>query len=270
MAPDTFSTILRGLIKHYHIYPLRELNHISDPKACYITFDDATIDFYQYAWPILKQYHIPVTLFVPTHSVNEGEPIWNYKLFSLLLQTKSKSITLNEQLFRIDPANILSSSLRIISYFNENPLAKKAAMDDLLRQFSSLGSATVFRPMNWSQLKEVMEAGVEIGSHGHNHVWMETLNEKELMVEFVESKRYITANLGIDPQWFAFPMGAAGTDAIRIGKELYQRFFLANGTMNQKGKNIVLDRVNQIDHDFHETYHRINGVHGFVSSFKFK
>jgi len=52
-----------------------------------ITFDDAYRNFWQTAWPILKVYHIPATLFVPTgclggkaawHSYDKNQPLMDW------------------------------------------------------------------------------------------------------------------------------------------------------------------------------------------------
>ncbi|MCA9999560.1 MAG: polysaccharide deacetylase family protein, partial [Anaerolineales bacterium] len=36
------------------------------PRAVLVTFDDAYCDFAEQAWPVMKRYSIPATLFVPT------------------------------------------------------------------------------------------------------------------------------------------------------------------------------------------------------------
>ena len=43
----------------------------SGQHAFAITFDDAYEDFYTHAWPVLKEYGLPATLFVPTRFIDE-------------------------------------------------------------------------------------------------------------------------------------------------------------------------------------------------------
>lgn len=65
--------------------------------------------------------------------------------------------------------------------------------------------------MNWTQLKEIMKANVEIGNHTHTHAYF--LNEDETTRyttfenEINESQKIITENLGVKPILFAYPYG---------------------------------------------------------------
>ena len=42
------------------------------PRSCIITIDDGYVSGYSVAWPILKQYSYPCTLFIYTNYVNVG------------------------------------------------------------------------------------------------------------------------------------------------------------------------------------------------------
>jgi len=60
------------LAGNYHVVSVPELldavyeNSPLPPKSVMITFDDTYRDFAEFAWPVLKQHKLPVTLFVPT------------------------------------------------------------------------------------------------------------------------------------------------------------------------------------------------------------
>ena len=45
-------------------------------RAVIITFDDAYLDFLEYAWPILQRYGFPATVFVVT-GLAGGQPAWH-------------------------------------------------------------------------------------------------------------------------------------------------------------------------------------------------
>src|SRR3954451_8252186 len=68
-TPEAFDQQMRYLATNYHVVSMAEVldafqSGIALPaRSVLITFDDAYSDFATYAWPILKTYRLPVTLF---------------------------------------------------------------------------------------------------------------------------------------------------------------------------------------------------------------
>jgi peptidoglycan/xylan/chitin deacetylase (PgdA/CDA1 family) len=54
----------------------RRLNRPLPGRAVLLTFDDAYVDFQEEAWPILRRYGFPATLFVPTAHVGDSN-VWD-------------------------------------------------------------------------------------------------------------------------------------------------------------------------------------------------
>src|SRR5437870_3058456 len=84
--PKAFEQHMRFLSRCYRVMPLVELverNRRGDipHRAVAITFDDGYRDNYEYAFPILKKYGIPATIFVATGSIDTGEPLWHDRIF---------------------------------------------------------------------------------------------------------------------------------------------------------------------------------------------
>jgi peptidoglycan/xylan/chitin deacetylase (PgdA/CDA1 family) len=72
-SPSVFSAHMRFLSDNeYSVVDLRDLNQCFETrnkltkKMVVITFDDGYRDFYTNAFPILKEYHFPATVFLPT------------------------------------------------------------------------------------------------------------------------------------------------------------------------------------------------------------
>ena len=85
ITPEAFSEHMRTIVdEDYRIWPLSQLfeaisNQTAIPdKVLSITFDDAYLDIYENAFPILKQHNLPFTIFVATQLVGrKGYLTWD-------------------------------------------------------------------------------------------------------------------------------------------------------------------------------------------------
>lgn len=62
--------------------------------------------------------------------------------------------------------------------------------------------------MTWEQLQELIDNGMEIGSHGWYHLYLDRIEESELQKELVDSKQVLEEKLGIDIRVIAYPFGS--------------------------------------------------------------
>lgn len=81
---DRFSTIINHLIENYELIHLRNLyTNDSKKKIAIITFDDGCKDVYTNAYPILKMYKIPFTVYVTQDFINKPGYMTEDELLSL-------------------------------------------------------------------------------------------------------------------------------------------------------------------------------------------
>jgi len=78
---ETFKKQMQYLIEnHYKIIPLKKLVNLIEkkkdlPKKCVvITFDDGYKSIFENAFPIIKRYKIPASVFIPTEAVEKHYP----------------------------------------------------------------------------------------------------------------------------------------------------------------------------------------------------
>lgn len=64
-----------------------------------------------------------------------------------------------------------------------------------------------FRHLDWGQMREMQEAGIEIGSHGANHCDLRFLNDEDLRRELFDSKKSLEDKLGREVASFCYPFG---------------------------------------------------------------
>jgi peptidoglycan/xylan/chitin deacetylase (PgdA/CDA1 family) len=71
------------------------------------------------------------------------------------------------------------------------------------------------RPMvSWRQLEDLRDAGVEIGSHAHQHIALDLVGEQRAAMELVNSKLILEDRLQVPVRSFAYPFGYH-TDAVK-------------------------------------------------------
>src|SRR5208337_3626171 len=58
----------------YTLLPLSAIGSVNKQKIAVLTFDDGYRDFYVKAFPILKQYRLPATVFLITDSIDRTKP----------------------------------------------------------------------------------------------------------------------------------------------------------------------------------------------------
>lgn len=80
VSPETFERQMRFLKEHkYNVLPLDELAALIKgrkripPRTLAITLDDGYKDNYTYAFPILKKYNIPATMFIIINEVGRAQ-----------------------------------------------------------------------------------------------------------------------------------------------------------------------------------------------------
>lgn len=90
VTPDNFERHIRILKNHYNVITFNDLkrNDIKEPSVI-ITFDDGYYDNYKYAFPILKKYQVPATIFITSGGVDTGKEFWWDRLETVLFENKN-------------------------------------------------------------------------------------------------------------------------------------------------------------------------------------
>jgi len=82
VSEDNFKKQVAFIKEYFNVLPLdvivEQIKKGSRPSYCdiAITFDDGYIDTYRYAYPVLKHYGLPATVFLTTRYVNSSNLFW--------------------------------------------------------------------------------------------------------------------------------------------------------------------------------------------------
>ncbi len=130
-------------------------------------------------------------------------------------------------------------------YLNAFPLLKKYGFRGTF--FIITDFVTEERPgyMTWSQLKEMVAAGMEIGSHSRNHPDLRGKPVDYLVWQALGSKEAIEAHLGITPRFISWPSGRYDDQAIAVfhSAHFWGGVTTHQGTVQRSDRLFELQRI---------------------------
>lgn len=230
----------------------------SNKPLCILTFDDGWKDFYDNAYPLLKEYNIPATVFLPTDFIGSQKQFWT-DLFTYLLinrNSRESSETTNSQFsLIIEQIEKFSGSFEQklengIEFLKNYPketidtalavLAKKWQVD------LNMSSRTF---LSWEEVGEMYSTGlVSFGSHTVHHPILTTMqNIDELRKELTESyacllERGVVSKSNI---CFCYPNGKYSDEIAHLVRETGYRLAVTTKTGHNQAYNnrFTLNRI---------------------------
>ena len=215
-----FEKQMKYLLKTHKIISLEKLaraiieKRALPKRAAVITFDDGYKDNYTNAFPILKKYNIPATIFLTTGHIGTDNLFWWDKIGYILCNTKLKGLELEDFGHISSPSmNNISQSLdMIIEEFERIPENKK---NDLIEKLVKISDVDIPKDigrdviLSWEEVKEMNENGINFGAHTVTHPILTNLSLKQAKHEIVQSKKDIKKRLWKSVSTFSYPSGLA-------------------------------------------------------------
>ncbi len=206
------------LMKSYKIIPLSELiqnileNKPIKKKSAVITFDDGYKDNYNHAFPILKKYKIPATIFLTSGHIGTDNLFWFDKIEYVLCHTKLKDIeldyfgkiSLNKQENRWRTIFDIKEKLKQIPEENKNKFIENIVDLSDVDIPKNIGKETI---LSWDEVKAMNEFGIDFGSHSVTHPILKNMCLKDIKYEINWSKKTIESHLGQPIYSFSYPNG---------------------------------------------------------------
>jgi peptidoglycan/xylan/chitin deacetylase (PgdA/CDA1 family) len=229
-TPESFRAQIDWLRRRLRVLSLLELLAMQETgspwrePAALVTFDDGYRDNFEVAVPILREFQVPATFFLPTAFLEAPRLPWWDEVAYAIKQARARRLTLERSPDRSQPPISLdleaiprSTAIQtIIRAFLDQTIADErgflnelAARAEVKIDGESLGRALF---TSWDQVRQVVavDASLTIGSHGHSHQKLAGLDEASQRQELTESKRILESRLGREVAALAYPYGWPG------------------------------------------------------------
>ena len=217
VSQTSFELQIKFFKKFYNIISFSDLKKIKKGEklpynSLIITIDDGYEDNYTIAYPILKKYNVPATIYLATDNINTNNvPWWDEFYYRLTILNSSKALCRNElpdddllnlmKRFKADPASLFS-------YLNDVSKPKISRFIKMLQKLTPAAHDLLSsnRFLSWEQVAG-MNAFVDFGSHTCSHICLDTIDDQTIMSELTQSGDAIKKAIASQAISFAYPAG---------------------------------------------------------------
>ncbi|MGE0823681.1 MAG: polysaccharide deacetylase family protein [Candidatus Binatia bacterium] len=215
---ETFARQMEYLSARFTIWPLEQVVEGMKKKdiphnTLVVTFDDGYADNYFNAYPILKAYRIPATIFLTTDVIGTNGELWHDRIFSAFRETQVESLTWDADRGRVYPLSTVEQRLYAQSCVLQ--LLWSVGEEQRLQWVDRLSTALKVkagqvRPrlmLTWDEIQVMQRGGVAFGGHTCSHPILSKLSPVRIQTEILESKRILEEHLQQPVTTFAYPNG---------------------------------------------------------------
>jgi peptidoglycan/xylan/chitin deacetylase (PgdA/CDA1 family) len=262
-----FEAHLRVITKHYRVLPLRqavERLHRGDLKndSVALTFDDGYDSVYSVAFPLLKRYDVPATVFLLTDWIDNRAPYWWPRLRSVIQRSDFEGITLTQVEDAVGArcrdcggefggvagkrllARAIERHFRELSDEEREP--RMSALERLL--FPAVADPSPPpRALTWDQVREMSRSGVDFEPHTRTHINIRNEPRERISREIAESRGAVEKETRRKTAGFAYPYGKDLETYTAIEGLLEEQGFAyaitaANGVNSRSTHRFLLER----------------------------
>lgn len=228
---ETFEKHIAYLSKNYSVMGLDCITEDRAlPNKCIVTFDDGWADNYKYAFPILKHYGIPATIFIATNKVGTSTWPWPDRIcyyiynagthdFMDILKKGVEFLGLSPPGNARNAKNTMVLSEIILEFMKR---LDPANLDSLVNHIDSevvsrYGAVKNVRPwLTWDEVMEMSQSGISFGAHTHNHVILTNMPLDDARSEILLSREILSQKIKKPVKMFCYPNGHFNNEIIDI------------------------------------------------------
>ena len=218
-----FESHLEYLRNNHSVLPLAEtIDYLERGRSIpanttVITIDDGYADAFDIAFPLLKKFGFPATVYAVTDFLDRKTWLWTDLMRFVLRNTSKASVNvefeadsigvlLSDDATRSETANNINSRLKKLP--NELKDAKIVEIaNDLEIDIPELPPEE-FAPMTWANAREMEAENVRIESHTVSHPILTNISQTALDLEMQVSKKRLEEVLERRVEHFCYPNGS--------------------------------------------------------------
>lgn len=171
------------------------------------TFDDGWSDNHSVAFPITREYEIPLTVFLCPGLIDRKLPFWPETAAALMRAIRPAA----------ENAEIEAAIENLKKYAREARAQHLAKLSEqACEQGRSIGPSNVDRTLSWAAISEMDRGGISFGSHTQTHQILTRIPLEVAREEVRESKAAIETALNKRCDTFAYPNGSWSTETRRL------------------------------------------------------
>lgn len=235
ITPDFLERVVRQILaRGFECISLDDLpGRVADPAprppfACF-TFDDGYRDNRDHAFPILRRYGVPHTLYVPTDYPDGRGDLWWLVLEAAIREAGVLDVAIGGETERHATGTVAEKERAFDAiYWRLRSLPEHTARAIVARLARDAGvdDAALCREliMTWDEIRAAArDPLLTIGAHTCAHYALSKLDAAEVRREMADSRRRIEAETGRDCRHFSYPYGcerSAGPREFAIAREV--------------------------------------------------
>jgi peptidoglycan/xylan/chitin deacetylase (PgdA/CDA1 family) len=265
VSATSFDRQMQFLSDHYRVISVDALVEKwnagdRDPRDVAITFDDGYRDNYDCAFPTLRKYGLPATIFLTTDYLGGATLLWWDRMHYLLTRARRQGPT-TVQAEPALPESVLTPVNRYLAAGGTDALTsainalkslgrpqRLAAIDAFTRVLNPRGEWPTERLfLTWDEVRQMSTRGIDFGSHTCSHPVLTELDSRELLDELARSKNQIEEMLGRPVKGIAYPDGCFSDEVKTVATQLGYRWALQTRRYLKDYDGLAIPRIRIVD-----------------------
>ena len=238
ISVEEFERQIKYLKKYYTFVSLQDLvQRLKNkreflPYSVAITFDDGYKNNFLYAYPIIKKYKVPVTVFLTTGFIDSKRYLWVNELEYALSKTRKNKIQIS---YGTQKFNYVFSSendkkdayIEIKERLKEiDNTERRICLNKILTELDVMlnpEKSKNYLMLSLNEISEMRKNYVSYGNHTISHPILTMIqNDNELLEEIYGPHEFLKEKLGEEIESFCYPNGKFNLKIKDIVKQKYE------------------------------------------------
>lgn len=225
-----FEQQMQFLQEQFHVVSLQEVierwsggGWDRTKRYCVVTFDDGWLDNYRYAYPILRKFELPATIFLPTDFVGTNEWFWPEKVAYCVRELTSSGGACSKGAAILNRFLDIDDKETCLACVSESTRRKFA--DQVIERCKHIGPEMILElidtlsqelgivlpdercTVNWDEVARMAEDRISFGSHSCSHRILTHLSIEEVKRELEVSQELLKSRSKSYVPVFCYPNG---------------------------------------------------------------